>query len=315
MKTLRLLILWIAAVFALSASAGPFTNGGGFGGGGGSVVSYPLLAPDGALGTSSYSFASETNTGLYRAGAADIRFGVGAADIWRIVASNFDISSTSCFGWGSSGVTTPDTFLCRDAQNVVAIKQAAVASTLRIYGTTTGPKYLTLSHDGTNAQIDTFTSSGFIQIGGISATKVIIRGTGTNDSAAAGMVGELVKVTIATGNSVALGTGVTATITAMPLSAGDWDCSGAVDYTFGAATSITNLTGGISLSGALGAQDTGFDFETPAAVPSAAATATWVTPVVQVSQAVSATVFLVSQATFTVSTVNTYGTIRCRRMR
>lgn len=41
--------------------------------------------------------------------------------------------------------------LTSDAANVVAIKNNTTAQTVRIYGTTTGSNYLSLSHDGTDA--------------------------------------------------------------------------------------------------------------------------------------------------------------------
>lgn len=141
-------------------------------------------------------------------------------------------------------------------------------------------------------------------------------GTATNNNATAGSFGEVISSTIATGSSVSLSTGTTANITSISLTAGDWDCTGAVDFTFGATTSYTNLVGSISTTSAtLGAQDSKFDFETPAAVPTATADMTFPLPVVRESLAGTTTVFLVAQGTFSVSTLKAYGTIRCRRMR
>lgn len=143
-----------------------------------------------------------------------------------------------------------------------------------------------------------------------------IRGTTTNDNANAASIGEVISSTIATGSSVSLSTGTTSNVTSISLTAGDWDCTGAVDFTFGATTNYTNLVGGISTTSAtLGGQDANFDFETPGAVPTATADSTFVVPVVRESLASTTTVFLVTQATFTVSTLKAYGTIRCRRMR
>ena len=141
-------------------------------------------------------------------------------------------------------------------------------------------------------------------------------GTTTNDNAAAGSIGEYIKSTVATGASVALTTDVVANVTSVSLTAGDWDCTGVVDFTFGATTSYTNLVGGISTTSAtLGGQDTAFDFETPAAVPTAGADASWVVPTVRLSLAATTTVYLIAKGTFTVAGLNAYGTIRCRRVR
>jgi len=143
-----------------------------------------------------------------------------------------------------------------------------------------------------------------------------LTGTTTNNNANAGAVGEYVTATIATGASVALGTGVTSNITSISLTAGDWDVTGAVDFTFGATTSYTNLIGSVSTTtGTIGAQDSKFDFETPAAVPTAGADSTFPVPVVRFSLSGTTTVFLVAQGTFTVSTLKAYGTIRARRVR
>lgn len=140
--------------------------------------------------------------------------------------------------------------------------------------------------------------------------------TTTNDNAAAGNLGEYITATIATGASVTLTTAVTANVTSVSLTGGDWDCDGTVDYTFGATTSYTNLTQGISTTSiTLGAQDTFTDFATAALIPTAAKDMALAVPTVRESLASTTTVFLVAQATFTVSTLKAYGTIRCRRMR
>ncbi len=141
-------------------------------------------------------------------------------------------------------------------------------------------------------------------------------GTATNNNASAGDVGEVIASTIATGSSVSLSTGTPANVTSVSLTAGDWDCTGVVDYTFGGTTSYTQVAQGISTTSAtLGAQDTYTQFETVAAVPTAAFDPAWAVPTVRQSLAGTTTVYLVAKGTFTVSTLKAYGTIRCRRMR
>ncbi len=147
---------------------------------------------------------------------------------------------------------------------------------------------------------------------------VSLRGSQTNDSATTGDVGELISGTVAA-NTTSLSTGTTINVgtnTNITLTAGDWDCTGAVNFTFGATTSVSNLAGGISTTtGTLPAQDSYFDFASAAMVPTAASVSTWVAPTVRVSASGSTSVFLVTQATFSVSTVKAGGTIRCRRTR
>lgn len=111
-------------------------------------------------------------------------------------------------------------------------------------------------------------------------------------------------------------TSITHNVTSIALTPGDWDVAAAIDFKFGAATSITNLKGGTSTaSAAIGAQDSAFDYETAANVPTAAADATWVCPVTRYSIAVTTTVWLVASGVFTVGTLQSYGGVRARRMR
>lgn len=144
----------------------------------------------------------------------------------------------------------------------------------------------------------------------------LYQGSATNDAASAGQIGEYISSTIATGSSVTLSTGVAANVTSISLTAGDWDVTGVVDFTFGATTSYTNIIGSISQTSAtLGGQDQGFDYETSAIVPTAGADISWVMPTVRISLSGTVTIFLVAQGTFTVSTLKVYGTLRARRMR
>lgn len=145
-----------------------------------------------------------------------------------------------------------------------------------------------------------------------------IAGTTTNNNANAGSFGEYVTGTTAA-NTTSLTTNTPANAgagTNISLTAGDWDCTGVVNFTYGATTSVTNEAGGISTTTAtLPAQDSYFDFETAAMVPTAGAVGAYVCPTVRLSLNGTTNVFLVTQATFTVSTIKAGGTIRCRRVR
>lgn len=140
-------------------------------------------------------------------------------------------------------------------------------------------------------------------------------GTTTNDAAIAGGVGELLSGTVATGASVSLTTATAANITSVSLTAGDWDVTSVVDYNPGATTSITQLSQGVSSTTAtLGAQDTFSQTSVAANVPGANVIAL-PTPVTRISLAATTTIYLVAKATFTVSTLTAFGTIRARRVR
>ncbi len=145
---------------------------------------------------------------------------------------------------------------------------------------------------------------------------VAIVGTTTNDSAATGQYGEYVSTTIAVAGAVALATGVSVNVTNITLGPGDWDVSGCIAFQFGATTSYTNLVGGASsVTATLGAQETTFDYETPATVPTAGKDMSWVIPSQRFSLNGSTTIFLVAQGTFTISSLKAYGIIRARRIR
>ena len=147
-------------------------------------------------------------------------------------------------------------------------------------------------------------------------------GTATNNNAAAGQIGEFVTATVAVGSAVALTTGVTANVTSISLTAGDWDASGVVDHNIAVGTSVTQINSGISLTSAtLAAQTGGGGLGTDpnamltyaAMVPGAGIVQG--SPLVRISLAATTTVFLVAQDTFTLSTISAYGTIRARRVR
>ncbi len=71
-----------------------------------------------------------------------------------------------------------------------------------------------------------------------------VQGTNTNNSAAAGYVGEYIESEVLTGSAVALTSGVTANITSISLTAGDWDVHGLV--AFNVAVSTSAVWGGIN---------------------------------------------------------------------
>jgi hypothetical protein len=64
-------------------------------------------------------------------------------------------------------------------------------------------------------------------------------------AAAAGLVGEVISSTVASGSAVSLTTGTPKTVTSVSLTAGDCDCRGEGDFT-GTATTIAGLGAGIN---------------------------------------------------------------------
>jgi len=150
-----------------------------------------------------------------------------------------------------------------------------------------------------------------------------LTGTATNNSVAAGGIGELITATVVVGSAVALTTATGANITSVSLTAGDWDVSCVADFTPAATTSITQLQAGLgtttaTLLGQAGGGGVGTDpfvsTVMPATVP-AAGPLHLALPATRVLLGSTTTIFFVANCTFTVSTLSAYGTIRARRMR
>lgn len=118
------------------------------------------LAPDGTAGSPAISWANDTGFGIFHSGS-------GATGTY-----NLSINSTNCYQFdntffyllGSRGMafgSAADVQTGRDAADVLFLKRGTNAQEFRIYGTTTGPKYLSLKHDGTNGLVS-LTGGGVI---------------------------------------------------------------------------------------------------------------------------------------------------------
>ena len=143
-------------------------------------------------------------------------------------------------------------------------------------------------------------------------------GTNTNDNAAAGEIGEFIDSQLPLASAVALTTSVTANITSISLTAGDWDVSAIANFLPAGSTNITQLIGGISTTSATIDPSDNFFRHTqlnfPSFVPGASASGV-PTPVVRISVATTTTIYLVARGLFTVSTLSGYGRISARRVR
>lgn len=136
-----------------------------------------------------------------------------------------------------------------------------------------------------------------------------IVGTTTNDSAAAGKVGE---VGTANASGVSLTTLTAKTVTSVSLTAGDWDVTGSIAFTIGGLCSA--IASGISttnnalpaapLSQFIGS--TGSTLGTGSCISA---------PMQRISLSGTTTVYLVAQSNFSTSTVSANGTIFARRVR
>jgi hypothetical protein len=151
----------------------------------------------------------------------------------------------------------------------------------------------------------------------IAGGNLIFPGTTTNDSAAAGIVGEIIESEILAVSAVSLTASTTANVTSISLTAGDWDVWGTVFFDPAGTTSVTAFQGGINTTSA-----------TQPTLPGAGATylhrqAAFVPvgdfgfPVGmrRLSLSATTTVYLVALGVFTVDTLGAYGYIGARRVR
>lgn len=125
-------------------------------------------APDGTNAIVGYGFTSNVGSGMYSSGTNRLTWAAATGANMEMTTSSLVLGSAMTFGWTSASAAAlqaADTILARDAANTLAQKNTANAQTFRIYGTTTGPKYLSLSHDGTDGVIDVAASSGVLRLG------------------------------------------------------------------------------------------------------------------------------------------------------
>lgn len=145
---------------------------------------------------------------------------------------------------------------------------------------------------------------------------IILQGTNTNDSAAAGNVGEYVSASVASASAVTLTTSTPLTVTSISLTAGDWDVSGAVYFTPGATTSFTQFLASISATNnTLDLTAGNYNIFGFTATVNGGQDFSQVTPPVRVSLAGTTTYYIVAQSAFSASTMKAFGNIRARRVR
>ena len=144
----------------------------------------------------------------------------------------------------------------------------------------------------------------------------IIPGVTTNSSAPTGYIGEYVESTVALGSAVSLTTGVTANVTSISLTAGDWDVSGVVLMDSAATTNITRVGAGTSSTSATADVTKGYYSHIHSGyVPGGGQFRAMPLNTSRFSLSGTTTIYLVALANFTVSTCTAYGTISARRVR
>lgn len=160
------------------------------------------------------------------------------------------------------------------------------------------------------------------QLNGKGNLGVGIQGSAAGTNAIAGNVGEFISSIVPFGSPLSLTSGDALTITSISLTAGDWDVWGTIAFVTPSSTSITDLRGTLSdTDNTLGGAGDGVNITYPgfvdviaAAVPGVG-TNTRPIAVGRILLSATTTIYLVARATFTVSTLTTYGFISARRVR
>lgn len=148
----------------------------------------------------------------------------------------------------------------------------------------------------------------------IQTTALAILGDVTGGNATAGQIGEYIS-SDASYPGGAITSTVSANITSISLTAGDWDVEGIVGLAPAAGTTTSQLRGWVS-STSVKANPNELDglINSGAAVP-AAQISGGPTGAVRFALATTTTVYLSVNATFAVSTMQAFGFIRARRVR
>lgn len=137
----------------------------------------------------------------------------------------------------------------------------------------------------------------------------------TNDSGAAGYIGEYIISTVALGSAVVLISPNSKTVTSISLTAGDWDVDGEVVFVAGSTTTATKFEGGISQSANTLPTPPGGYFQLGLSVAAAGLEPAFPTGTIRISLASTTTIYLIANSTFATSTMSAYGFIGARRAR
>lgn len=222
---------------------------------------------------------------LFNRSASGIVFGTSNTSRWQIDSNGHLIGSTdNTYDIGAGGATRPRTL-----------------------------------YVATSVLVPTIDTESSVKLTvGATSTGVNTKGTNTNDSAAAGYVGEYISSTVASASAVALSTTVSANLTSISLTAGDWDVECQAIHKFAATTTTTLMQLAISTTSATlptataGATD--YDVMRQASSAPGGDTGQHV-GAHRLSLSATTTVYCVANDTFATSTAAIYGTLRARRVR
>jgi hypothetical protein len=251
------------------------------------------------------------------AGQAIVSNGPSSAPTWQNVSFS-TLSGVVPIASGGTGATSAAAALSNlgglstTTAASTYLTQSNAASTYLTQSNATST-YATITNLALKSPIASPTFTGTVTIPtGASITKPNIVGTATNDSAAAGNVGEYLTNTTS-GTSMTTNVAMNSTSLAS-VAAGDYDVQCVNTYVMAGTTTATSVGLGVSTTSAtFGA--TGSVISTVASISAGQGNPIIASPVVRVSLAAPTTIYCVANATFAVSTMTATGFIRARRVR
>ena len=259
--------------------------------------------------TTTYPATNAVNTLLY-ASSANVMAALATANSSVLVTDGSGVPSLSTtlpsgISATNMALTTPTMAVVNDT-NGNEITQffptASAVNYLRIQNNSTGNGVI-LTAFGGDANV-------LLSLRGRGNQGAAVQGTGTNDAAAAGYVGEIITSNIASGSAVSLSTGTPKNLTSISLTAGDWDVYGNVKFLVG--TSATAIAAWISSTSA-SVPDSSL-FNSLLDVSGTTGTVGISAPYINFQLASTTTIYISAQATFT-GTTTMCGSIIARRVR
>ena len=136
-------------------------------------------------------------------------------------------------------------------------------------------------------------------------------------NAKAGHVGEVVSSLVPVGSAVSLTNATPANVTSIPLTAGDWNIEGTVNFTAAAATTAAGaaFAVGVNTTSATVPTDGSETYEYLGAITTGTYKATGEASMKTLNVTANTTVYLVASAAFSAGTVGAYGSLIARRVR
>lgn len=239
-------------------------------------TSVPMQIAAGSASLPAYSFNGDENCGLWRSGTDTVRMATGGLEV---------------MGWGSG-------------------QEVWIMATKRFFLDSGVNTYIVESSSDVISIVSGSVTAATISNGGCS-----LLGTTTNDSAAAGFVGQYIESVVGLGNVAA--SGALGDSSSISLTAGDWDVTAQGDFVLNTGVSITRTSLGISSTS--GNSSTGLvsgsNLHDSAAIPTAAAQSFITVGSYRVSIASTTTFYLKTRVNYSSGNPQFAGRISARRVR